>query len=1091
MPPEVADIPDLSDDDLELVDLSRSRSTLSRSLDFTFSGHSSSTSTTLPPTRTLRSERGRQDEDNVVSRNGGNAEACFLEKCLVQRKSADNEENWVEVELSNFVIYKKGSLYAELQSLHDIALHNHEKSVKFCFDGKITHENGLSQEVASIDITGLQIDNLGGLNENLDPVHNTCSDAVYLQTKAAKRYNCFYRLQSPNSRYKSCFDNFAWLADLMKLIIDYLTWASEEDNNIGLQDFKANFVQKLQYWHHGKDVFQQWHERCGYTTDFRPHLTSANHWPFNCGQASSIEDDSIAEHRLWAEIGQPLYPTMRIEPSTQDQTLVTAHAAQCFLASFPTWGKRGYDLLEIIILDQGVAKLQTQRRRQVGLGDKPYYDHTGSFKNDGRSLVSNAASLLEKSSLQRPLRVDPQELVGNALVVRLHKNNCWARPCTCAAEYRFCVARSCFERDLRVRWLILPSRTICAGRYPSPDIRGALPFYPIGNELFWSSNCCCTTVPLHDVVASYKISIGKDHADAGDKLFVHRQHEDYGIGKNELDIRSNERSKGGDSRGKAVSLFSGCSLLDYGFQKGSGGLFDLVLAIERDEEAVLSFKANHAHVTNCEILCQDVNTVLRELCAGTRVLEETACLLAGCPCQGFSLRNVHKNSKESQKNCTLFGHTLSWVEMVSPRMVLIENVEGLDYTKPSAAGQAVSFLVSLGYQVRLVTVQASDYGAATKRKRIFIIATVPGIPLPKVPEATHGERQYQAPLVTVSSATSDLNHVDNNTMLNSRFPDHVPIEHFEPSLQAIVSKIPRTIPKGESKMPNLVSAYSELNAVEMDWFRQRTEEQKHPNKGTLRRIHPNRPYSTILTTISAMDSRSDGSVHWSVDRGVTLAELRRYQGIPDSFVLIGPRWKQIAQAGNSVAVAASMMLGKSYTESWKARLKAAESNDAGPPSQRSKVEELTDTEDEKFRPRTKAASIVLDDYDKILPEMKDLFSTTPRLKRHKSAGIAEGDAELPDLSKLLTPTKSRSEIVKTTAVTDELTITPRGSIHMTRNTKSKIFVRRRSSSSEDEIVKRPRMSFKERISVNVPKRTDKHNSNRRGHTIEDAIVLDD
>lgn len=1124
MPPEVSDILELSDDDFHLVEALRPRSTVplpdTDILGFTSSRQYSQNSSPFPQPRGQRSERGR-DKDSFVSCN---AEARFLEQCFVQHSVADNKkEEWVEVILSDFLIYKKENSPTELESLHDAAVHNHDKFVKYCFDGKLTHETGITQELVLADITSLQIDKLGGLDEDLKPIHHTCSDALYLQTNAAKRNNCFYRLQRPRSNYKSIYDNFTWLADFMKYIIDYLTFASENDTNVGLQDFQANFIQKLKYWHQGGNYFQQWHEKCGHATDFRPHLTSANHWPFICGQASSIKDDGIAQHRVWEQIGQPLYPTVRIEPPVEAKTLVTPHVAQCFLPSFPSWGTRGYDLLENTVLDPAVAKLQAQRRLRLGLGNKPYHDHAKGFSREGRSPISTAAYLLEKSSLQRPLRVEPQELVGKALVVRLHENNCCSRPCTCAAEYKFCVARSCFEKDLRVRWLTLPSQTICAGRYPSSDRRAPHPFYPIGNELFWSDQCCCVTVPSHDVVASYRISIGKDHAEAGDDLFVHRQynseeaaifhlpgsaidscprHEDLSSVKSEHGPKA---PSGHTIRpGKVLSMYTGGGILDYGFQKGSRGVFKLVLAIEWEQEAVLSFKANNAHLRHCEVLHQNVITVLREICAGRRPLDDIACCVAGSPCQGFCPRNMHKGTIESQRKCTLLAHTLSWIEILTPKMVLLENVEGLDQTKPSAAGQAVSVLVSLGYQVKLVTIQASDYGAATRRTRIFIIATVPGIPLPRIPEATHGQRQHQTPLSTASSATTDLQPVENTTTLNPRFPDHVPTERFEPALHAIVSKIPKAVPKGDNRMHNLASAYSRLNLAQKEWFGQRTEEQRDLSKGTLRRMHPNRPYSTILTAVSAMDSRSDGSIHWSADRGVTLTELRRYQGLPDSYILIGPKRKQIMQVGNSVAVAASTMLGGIFADSWEAACPAAtESEDIRRPAELSKVEELTDTEDEKFRPKPKAAGIVLDDDnnfldddddddDDNLPEMKDFFTPTPRSTRYATANIEEGDADLPDLTNLLTPTKDRSQVVKTTAMTEKLTITPRGSLHLTRNTKSKVLVRRRSPSSEDEIViKRPRMSFKERISVNMPKRTDRHTYDQRGHTAADAIMLDD
>lgn len=41
----------------------------------------------------------------------------------------------------------------------------------------------------------------------------------------------------------------------------------------------------------------------------------------------------------------------------------------------------------------------------------------------------------------------------------------------------------------------------------------------------------------------------------------------------------------------------------------------------------------------------------------------------------------------------------------------------MDQTNPSTARQAVSCLVSIGYEVQLVTIKESDYGAPTTQQR--------------------------------------------------------------------------------------------------------------------------------------------------------------------------------------------------------------------------------------------------------------------------------------------------------------------------------------------------------------------------------------
>lgn len=95
-------------------------------------------------------------------------------------------------------------------------------------------------------------------------------------------------------------------------------------------------------------------------------------------------------------------------------------------------------------------------------------------------------------------------------------------------------------------------------------------------------------------------------------------------------------------------------------------------------------------------------------------------------------------------------HVLRWVELLRVETVLIENVQefqtwgplGLS-GRPIKAKKGETFrafiaaLTSYGYRVEWKVLNAADYGAATTRRRLFIVATRTGRPI--FPTATHSK----------------------------------------------------------------------------------------------------------------------------------------------------------------------------------------------------------------------------------------------------------------------------------------------------------------------------------------------------------------
>ncbi|KAK5075227.1 hypothetical protein LTR64_001432 [Lithohypha guttulata] len=965
MPPSLEDISDLSsaDEHTELNDgfnsptSTRSSVTAKTASDESETIHISSTiaeesSTAGKPPRNPTRKQVTIDvpklnftarrEPELDTRGSCILEKQFLDQHFASGGSCSHQPDWVKADLNSFRIYQKVQGEASLESLHNVSLYLHKTDKIFYFDGTLLYRKGVL-EVKGLEISSLQIDNLGGTTHNLEPLHSSCTDVIYIQTPSSRIYNCYYLLKSPSAEYQAVYKQFVWLANFMKYVIDYLEFATAEAKNVTLSDFKHDFIRKLQDWHKNNVDFEQWHQMCGHITDLRRHITSPEFAAFIAGRADGLSDQHIAAHDLWKGIGQALVPD-RYVPKIWSQTLVTPYAARCFLQSFPSWKRVMNEYSFWPVVDERLA----QRQKLLGIGRNRSCSQQEHFEVVEGKSYSKATLLLQEAGVNRHQKfTSGYELPGRVVIARNHEDDCLSHTCSCPIQYAL-VLRYCRRTGLYIRWLSLPSRTICAGLDCGRNARHKLPYYSMGNELLYSDECTCSPISISDVIASHSISVDKDHAEPGHELFVYREfsltRKAISVGLKRKSYKCPQHSRPlitfrpsynttdeGEGQmprpARILSIFSGAGLLDAGIEEGSKHLFKTIYAADLLYEACLSIAAN-LKVGSCEVHHENVNTLWEMLAKGERPLPDVDLFLAGCPCQGFSSLNCHKDSDDSLRNCSLLVHTLSWVELLLPRMVLIENVPGMDRSTPSAAGQAVCHLVGLGYQTQLITINAADFGAATSRKRIFIIATAPGIELLTIPTATHGKERHQSSTVTASSVTTDLAAIENYTTLNSVQPDHIPAFNLKPIEVGIVKKIPRTVPKAGKVMGNLFSALPKLNKGELEYWYKRTDWQRKPNAGTLRRIHPNHPKTTITKTISYLDSKSNGSIHWSQDRVFSLEELRRWQGVPTQYILIGTRTQQAGLIGNSVAWASSTLLGRLLAEVWRESRHAYPSSDA-------------------------------------------------------------------------------------------------------------------------------------------------------------------
>lgn len=249
--------------------------------------------------------------------------------------------------------------------------------------------------------------------------------------------------------------------------------------------------------------------------------------------------------------------------------------------------------------------------------------------------------------------------------------------------------------------------------------------------------------------------------------------------------RLRRRSRVTLENGLVVDLFAGGGGASTGIRAAIGREPDI--ALNHDALALYVHADNHPGTRH---LPEDVwKTPPRKVTKGKPVY----ILWASPDCTHFS---AAKGGKPKQKNIRALAHVVTrWAEDVLPSIIFVENVrEFMDWgplfdvgmvldrdvthgtgkkrcTYPAGTvitedhplcghpipwrkGETFRYWVTrlelLGYKVEWRVLDASSYGAPTKRRRLFIVARCDGEPI-TWPTATHGKGEGLAPLNTAAS----------------------------------------------------------------------------------------------------------------------------------------------------------------------------------------------------------------------------------------------------------------------------------------------------------------------------------------------------
>jgi DNA (cytosine-5)-methyltransferase 1 len=334
------------------------------------------------------------------------------------------------------------------------------------------------------------------------------------------------------------------------------------------------------------------------------------------------------------------------------------------------------------------------------------------------------------------------------------------------------------------------------------------------------------------------------------------------------------------SKLKVLDLFSGCGGFSYGFEAAG---YHVVLGVDNNEVALQTFRANHK---NSKTLCGDLHDdEVIEKIVNSIAEEQIDVIIAGPPCQGFSLTGARNEEDDRNK---LFYAVFKLAKRIKPRAVIIENVPGLAALYGGQAKKSIEEqFKNLNFSVNYKVLYAPDYEVPQIRKRIFFVGLADNTQKFEFPSPVLTPSDYN----TCSVAISDL---PSRTMEFGSECDSYDTEPF--------TEYQKRMRNGTQVLYNHVS--SKHSEMVVNVISQVPEGGNHkdlpPGIGDSRkfneawtRYHSGKPSKTI-------DTGHRNHFHYKHNRIPTVRENARLQSFPDSFVFSGNRTQQYKQVGNAV-----------------------------------------------------------------------------------------------------------------------------------------------------------------------------------------------
>lgn len=313
--------------------------------------------------------------------------------------------------------------------------------------------------------------------------------------------------------------------------------------------------------------------------------------------------------------------------------------------------------------------------------------------------------------------------------------------------------------------------------------------------------------------------------------------------------------------------------------------FEVVAAFDKDPILTSSYASNFP---NTKLVLKNIAALTAEGVRSVVDDEQVDGVFGGPPCQGFS--DIGRRDPKDPRR-QLLGHFFRVVSELKPTFFVMENVRGLAYSDARAVLDRALKKVEDEYAILGPEIlDASNFGAATKRQRLFVI----GIRKDRNCVLTRADIDaYKRPAATVHAAISDLSDA---TQLKSE--DDFDLWRISrlgrPSNYAAALRSDDGTFTGQQATVHTAAVVKRFRKV------------KQGETETIGR-HPRLDWSGQCPTLRAGTGSDRGSyqsvrpIHPDEPRVITVREAARLQGFPDWHRFHPTIWHSFRMIGNSVS----------------------------------------------------------------------------------------------------------------------------------------------------------------------------------------------
>jgi DNA (cytosine-5)-methyltransferase 1 len=347
-----------------------------------------------------------------------------------------------------------------------------------------------------------------------------------------------------------------------------------------------------------------------------------------------------------------------------------------------------------------------------------------------------------------------------------------------------------------------------------------------------------------------------------------------------------------------LDLFAGAGGFGLGFRLADDN-FKVICSLEVDKWAVETLEANN--VEKQKIVQKDI----REFKTAAQILSicpsKPDIIIGGPPCQGYSNAGL-KDPKDPRNS--LFKNYAFWVEVLQPKVFVMENVKGILTSINSKGKKVIDIIKSafeeIGYTINIWELNAANYGVPQNRERVFIVGNKLGVEisspcithyLPQERKKLNGYAKTLKQAVNVIRAIGDLPELKAGEGVEETLFKSKPTSDFQRASRGNDTVLYNHVTMNHRQ--RVIERYQQIiNGVKLDEMSEELKVRKRNGNGELSGIEFSSNYRHLrprMISYTIPASFYSNFIHPFQPRNITAREAARLQSFPDSYVFKGKR----------------------------------------------------------------------------------------------------------------------------------------------------------------------------------------------------------